>query len=68
MRKEVKMKSYRKTAIFVGIFFLVGYVILLPGGYLVDSILDAPDYLNIISVNIPRVITGMLLELRLPPA
>jgi hypothetical protein len=62
MRKEVKMKSYRKTAIFVGIFFLIGYVILLPGGYLVDSILDAPDYLNIISVNIPRVITGMLLE------
>ena len=56
------MNSYRKTAIFVGIFFLAGYVILLPGGFLVDPILDAPDYLINVSAHIPRVIIGMFLE------
>ena len=57
------MNSYRKTAIFVGIFFLAGYVILLPGGFLVDSILNAPDYLINVSANKTQVIIGMFLEL-----
>ena len=57
------MKSYRKTAIFVGVFFLVGYVILLPGGLLfIDPILDAPDYLINVSANRSQVIIGMFLE------
>ena len=56
------MKLYRKTAIFVGIFFLVGYGILLPGGFLVDSIIDTPDYLINISANSSQVILGMFLE------
>ena len=56
------MKSYRKTAIFVGIFFLVGYVILLPGGFLIDSIIDGPDYLINVSANRSQVIIGMFLE------
>jgi hypothetical protein len=58
------MKPYRKTAIFVGIFFLVGYVILLPGSLLfIDPILDAPDFLIGVSANQPQVIIGMFLEL-----
>jgi len=57
------MNSNRKTAIIVGAFFLVGYVILLPGGFLVDSILNAPDYLINVSANKTQVIIGMFLEL-----
>jgi len=57
------MKPYRKTAIVVGIFFLVGYVILLPGGLLfIDPIIDAQDYLIDVSVNKSQVIIGMFLE------
>jgi hypothetical protein len=59
---EEKMKPYRKTAIFVGIFFLVGYVILLPGGFLIDSIIDTQEYLINISANCSKVIIGMFLE------
>jgi hypothetical protein len=61
-KEESKMKSHRTTAIFVGIFFLVGYAILLPGGFLVDSIIGAPDYLFTISANSSQVILGMFLE------
>ena len=50
------MNSNRMTAVFVGVFFLVGYVILLPGGFLTDSILDGPDYLVGASANKPQVI------------
>ncbi len=57
------MNTNRKTAIIVGIFFLVGYVILIPGGFLVGSILNAPDYLIVTSANKPQVILGMFLEL-----
>jgi len=56
------MNSNRKTAIAVGVFFLVGYVILLPAGFLTDSILDAPDYLTNVSANQSQVIIGMFLE------
>ena len=56
------MNTHRKTAIIVGACFLAGYVILLPGGFLVDSILDAPDYLINISANKSQVIIGMFLE------
>jgi len=57
------MDSNRKTAIFVGAFFLVGYAILWPGGFLIDSILDASDYLINVSANKTQVLIGMLLEL-----
>ena len=56
------MNTHRKTAIIVGACFLAGYVILLPGGFLVDSILDAPDYLINVSANKSQVIIGMFLE------
>jgi hypothetical protein len=57
------MNSNRKTAIIVGAFFLVGYAILLPGGFLIDPILDAPDYLINVSANKNQVIIGIFLEL-----
>ena len=59
--RRVKVNTHRKTAIIVGACFLAGYVILLPGGFLVDSILDAPDYLINVSANKSQVIIGMFL-------
>jgi hypothetical protein len=56
------VNTHRKTAIIVGACFLAGYVILLPGGFLIDSILDAPDYLINVSTNKSQVIIGMFLE------
>ena len=57
------MNSNRKTAIIVGVLFLVSYVAVFLGGYIVDSILNAPDYLINVYPNKTQVIIGVLIEL-----
>jgi len=58
------MNSYRKTAITVGILFIIATVINVLGiiGF-INPVLDAPDYLLNISANENRMIIGALLVL-----
>ena len=56
------MSTYRKTAITVGILFIIATVIGVLGKVVIlDPILDAPDYLVQISAHENRVILGALL-------
>ena len=57
------MNTNRKTAIIVGVLFLTAMVTSLLGGGLLESILNAPDYLISVSANKTQVIIGVLLEL-----
>ena len=57
------MNSNRKTARIVGALFLTAMVTSLLGGGLLESILNAPDYLNNISENSTLVLLGIFLEL-----
>ena len=56
------MDSTRKTAINVGILFLIATVILIVGGIFSLSIYE-PDYLTTVSENENQVILGALLEI-----
>jgi hypothetical protein len=56
------MDSTRKTAIIVGILFLIATVILIVGGIFSLSIYE-PDYLTTVSENENQVILGALLEI-----
>jgi hypothetical protein len=56
------MDSTRKTAIIVGILFLIATVILIVGGIFSLSIYE-PDYLTAVSENENQVILGALLEI-----
>ncbi len=56
------MNSYRKTAIIVGVLFLIAMGTSLLGINLLESILNAPDYLINVSANKTQVIIGALLE------
>jgi hypothetical protein len=63
-RRRPEMNSYRKTAITVGILFIIATVIGVLGNVIfVNPILDAPDYLIRISANGNQVILGGLLVL-----
>ena len=57
------MNTHRKTAVGVGILFLVGYVGVFLGSAFYAPILDAPDYLGEVYPNKTQVIQGMLIEL-----
>ena len=63
MTSKEKMNSNRKTAIIVGVLFLTAMVTYLLGASLLESILNAPDYLITVSANETQVIIGVLLEL-----
>ena len=63
MTTKEKMNSNRKTAIIVGVLFLTAMVTYLLGASLLESILNAPDYLITVSANETQVIIGVLLEL-----
>jgi len=56
------MDSTRKTAIIVGILFLIATVIIIIGGIFSLSIYE-PDYLTAVSANENQVILGALLEI-----
>jgi hypothetical protein len=57
------MSTSRKTAIVVGVLFLVGYLGVFLGSAFYAPILDAPDYLSNLYPNKTQVIIGMLIEL-----
>jgi len=53
----------RKTAIIVGVLFLVALVVSIVGGGIIDAILDTPDLLLNVSANETQLVAGVLLEL-----
>jgi hypothetical protein len=57
------MNTYRKTAISVGVLFIIATVLNVLGKNFFQPILDAPDYLIKISANENQVIIGGLLVL-----
>jgi hypothetical protein len=57
------MSAARKTAIFVGIFFLAGYIGIFVGDAITGPVLNAPDYLSSVYPNRTQLIIGMLVEL-----
>ena len=58
------MKTYRKTAVFVGAFFLIAMAGSLVGGVaFIEPFLSEPDFLSAVSENATQVITGVFLEL-----
>jgi len=57
------MNIYRKTAISVGVIFIMATVLNMLGNIPLNPILDAPDYLIRISANEHQVIIGSLLVL-----
>ncbi len=57
------MNTYRKTAISVGVLFIIATVLNVLGNIFIKPILDAPDYLIKISANQNQVIMGGLLVL-----
>lgn len=62
-KKEKEMNTYRKTAICVGVIFIMATVLNMLGTIPLNPLLDAPDYLIRISTNENRVIIGSLLVL-----
>jgi hypothetical protein len=63
MTTKEKGNTSRKTAIVVGVLFLTAMVTSLLGGGLLETILNAPDYLITVSADETQVIIGVLLEL-----
>lgn len=63
MTTSTVSNSYRRTASFVGLLFLIAMVTSLGGGLWVESFLDTPDYLVTVSANSSQVVMGALLEL-----
>ena len=61
--KESHHGTYRKTAISVGVIFIIVTVLNMLGNIPLNPILDAPDYLIRISANENKVIIGSLLVL-----
>ena len=58
------MKSSKKTARYVGAFFLTSNVVFILGALVfIEPILGAPDYLSLVSANRAQVVLGVLLEL-----
>ncbi|HEY3059306.1 MAG TPA: DUF4386 domain-containing protein [Chloroflexota bacterium] len=55
--------SYRKTAITVGVVYLLGMVVGIGGNGLVQSILGAPDHLSIVTANSLLLAGGLMLML-----
>lgn len=56
------MNKHRKTAILVGLLFIVATVFLFVGEAVYKPILSSPDYLEITYPNRTTVIVGVLLE------
>ena len=62
------MNTSRKTAIIVGVLFIIATVMLFVGGAFYEPILSSPDYLDIAYPNKTIVIIGILLEFAKIPA
>lgn len=57
------MKTYRKTAIVVGVLFIVATVLSLISSSMLGSVIGTPNYLTNVSANGNQTIIGALLEL-----
>ena len=57
------MKTYRKTAIVVGVLFIAATVLSLMSSSILGSIIGTPNYLTNVSANGNQTILGALLEL-----
>jgi hypothetical protein len=57
------MNANRKTAVVVGVLFLVGYIGVFLGSAIYAPVLDSPDYLSSLYSQRSKVIAGMLVEL-----
>ena len=57
------MKTYRKTAIVVGVLFIVATALSLISSSMLGSIIGAPNYLTNVAANGNQIIIGALLEL-----
>jgi hypothetical protein len=55
--------AYRKTAVAVGVVYLLGMVVGIGGNAMVQSILAAPDHLSIVTANSLLLASGMILML-----
>jgi hypothetical protein len=62
------MNTHRKTAIIVGVLFIIATVMLFAGGAFYEPILSSPDYLDTAYPNRIIVIIGILLEFTKIPA
>ena len=60
MTSKEKMNTYRKTAIIVGVLFVIGTVAGILSAVFTGPILGDPDYLAKISANESQIIIGML--------
>lgn len=60
MTPKEGMNNYRTTAKVVGVLFLAGMVIGIPGSILIQSVLGAPDYLSNVSANSMKIAIGAM--------
>jgi hypothetical protein len=67
MTRKVK-NTHRKTAISVGVLFIIATGFLFVGGAVYSPILSSPDYLELAYPNRITVIVGILLEFAIVPA
>jgi hypothetical protein len=58
--KGEKMNTNRKTAIIVGVLYIIGTVAGILSVVFTSSILNAPDYLTLVFVNKNQIVTGAL--------
>jgi hypothetical protein len=59
--KGTNMNTHRKVAIIVGVLFIIATAVSILGQIMLPPIINAPEYLRIISENENKVITGVLL-------
>ena len=67
-KAESNLNTHRKTAIIVGILFIIATVMLFVGSTIYDPILSSADYLDSAYPNKINVIVGILLEFTKVPA
>jgi len=60
---ERNVNTNRKTAVIVGVLFLIGYLGVFLGSAIYAPVLDSPDYLGILYSQRSKVIAGMLIEI-----
>ena len=63
MASKEKRNTYRKSAIIVGLLYILGTVAGVAGGVISEPILGDADYLALVAVNESKIVTGALLVL-----
>jgi hypothetical protein len=63
MKIKEGINTYRTTAIVVGVVYIAGFVVGIPGSGLIQSILGAPNHLSTVSANSMMLAIGAILWL-----